>query len=498
MIFLLAALAAPGLPVVTVDRDNVRIMESCTVAVGEPWIADADGNGVVQFVADGITVDFAGAALHGADPSAPADAFSGFGVRVTATRVTLRNARISGYKTAIYASSADGLVVEDCDLSGNFRQRLKSTPQAEDRHDWLRPHANDGNEWLSRYGAAVYIEESTGVTVRRLKVRKGQNGIVLDQVNESEVYDNDCSFLSGWGLALWRSNRNVLSHNALDFCIRGYSHGVYNRGQDSAGILLFEQCSDNIIAENSATHCGDGLFCFAGRAALGQTDPRDGTGWYKGRGCNRNLILDNDFSHAAAHGIEVTFSFGNQIIGNRLVDNSICGLWAGYSQETHIARNTFIGNGRAPHGAEGGGINIEHGRGNRIDSNVFIGNACGIVLWWDPDDELLATPWCRANERGSSSNTITANLFRKEAIAVQLRETTGTTLAGNRYEDVETRIETDERSACPEQPTPDAAPSRPDYEPPGQRSVIAARRALHGRERIVMTEWGPRDWEEEE
>src|SRR5687768_18079716 len=35
-----------------------------------------------------------------------------------------------------------------------------------------------------------------------------------------------------------------------------------SRGQDSAGILCFEQSSDNLFAENSATHGGDGFFGF--------------------------------------------------------------------------------------------------------------------------------------------------------------------------------------------------------------------------------------------
>ena len=36
---------------------------------------------------------------------------------------------------------------------------------------------------------------------------------------------------------MWRSSATSFHRNAFDFCVRGYSHGVYNRGQDSAGIL---------------------------------------------------------------------------------------------------------------------------------------------------------------------------------------------------------------------------------------------------------------------
>ena len=39
--------------------------------------------------------------------------------------------------------------------------------------------------------------------------------------------------------------------NRIDYNVRGYSHGFFRRGQDSAGILMFEQCQRNVIAFNS-------------------------------------------------------------------------------------------------------------------------------------------------------------------------------------------------------------------------------------------------------
>ncbi|MHC4608640.1 MAG: right-handed parallel beta-helix repeat-containing protein, partial [Planctomycetota bacterium] len=313
-------------------------------------IADADGNGVIQITGEGVTVDFAGQALHGAEPGPP-DSFNGTGVSITGQDVTLRGARISGFKVGIHARQANSLLIENCDLSGNFRQRLRSTPQREDPSDWLRPHANDDNEWLKNYGAGLYLEDSVNAKVRRVRAWGTQNGIVLDRVGGAEIYDNDCSFGSGWGLALWRSSRNVITRNACDFRIRGYSHGVYNRGQDSAGILLFEQCERNTITHNSATHCGDGLFGFAGAEALGQTKPNPNPRWHHDRGSNRNIIAANDFSYAAAHGLEMTFSFGNRIFKNRLVGNAICGIWGGYSQTSFIVQNTIEDNGDMPSAA---------------------------------------------------------------------------------------------------------------------------------------------------
>ena len=68
--------------------------------------------------------------------------------------------------------------------------------------------------------------------------------------------------------ALYRASDNTIQHNRVDWCVRGYSHTFYNRGQDSAGILIYEQSNRNIVAFNSVTHGGDGLFLWAGQSTM--------------------------------------------------------------------------------------------------------------------------------------------------------------------------------------------------------------------------------------
>jgi hypothetical protein len=482
--------------VILVDRDNVRIDRSCIVRFAAASIVDADGNGVVHLITPGIVVDFEGGHLRGATRDVAPDGYGGLGVVIRGNDVAVRNLRVSGYRVGIAARDASGLVIEDCDVSENFRQRLRSTPQAEDGGDWLWPHENDADEWIERYGAGLWIKNARGITVRRVRARDGQNGIVLDRVEEGRVYDNDCSFLSGWGLALWRSRRNLICRNAFDFCIRGYSHGAYNRGQDSAGILLFEQCSGNVIAENSATHCGDGFFAFAGKEALGELDPRDDLDWYARRGNNGNLLIANDFSYAAAHGIEITFSFDNRLVENRLTGNAICGVWGGYSQDTLIVANHLESNGEMGYGLERGGINIEHGRGNVIEHNLFVRNACGVHLWWDEDRSLMALPWAQVNERGSTRNVIAFNRFVEDELAVHLRTSTETVMRGNVMLDVGRPVLA-EASRVQRETVAGPPPVRPSmpYDVIGVTRPVGARAELAGREHMVMTEWGPYDWQ---
>lgn len=467
--------------VVVIDRDDVRIESSCTVEPGPKPIDDANGDGVLHIVGEGVTVTFTRTPLLGASPDVPHDQLRGIAVRVLAKNVTLRGAQIAGFKCGVWASGADGLSVEGCTFSDNFRQRLRSTLAAEDQSDWLWPHKNDANEWLHDYGAAIYVEESSGVTLRLNTARRGQNGICLRRVDNSRVFDNDLSFLSGWGLALFRSKANTVDHNSFDFCVRGYSHGVYSRGQDSAGILAFEQCSDNLFAFNSATHSGDGFFGFTGLEAL------EGEGLeHAGRGCNRNRLHGNDFSFAPAIGIEMTFSFDNVFDANKLVGGNY-GVWGGYSQRTQVLNNEIAQNAIS-------GVAVEHGSGWRIAGNRFERNARAVELWWDDDKELLAKPWARANGAESRDNEVSLNRFESEVVALELRG--GARARFDGPADAPTRV--DASSRLEREFEPRAKPVLDDprlLALPGVRPAVGGRARLAGRDKILVTEWGPYDWE---
>ncbi|MBL9120223.1 MAG: right-handed parallel beta-helix repeat-containing protein [Phycisphaerae bacterium] len=492
-----------ALPLVNVDRDDVVIRESCRVSFGGRPIRDENGNGVLQIVGSNITVDCLTTTLYGADPAAALDTLSGTGIVVTGTNVVLKNAVVRGFRCGVLATGSTGSTFERLTLSDNVATRLLSTPRGEDGADWLWPHENDSREWVTRYGAGLCIERSNGVTVRDVTVRRTQNGIILDRVNESRIYDCDASFLSGWGLAMWRSSGNVVCRNAFDFCIRGYAHGSYNRGQDSAGILLFEQCSKNTIALNSITHGGDGIFGFAGKEALGErTTPETAApDFCKQRGCNDNIIVGNDLSFAAAHGLELTFSFGNVIAQNTFDGNGICGIWGGYSQSSLITQNVFTANGGGAGDApgkglgEGGAIDIEHSTANRIDSNIFRKEGVAIELWWDEDKALLSGPWAKANGAESRDNIVIRNTFEECGTALALRETKGTHFAENLGE--AKVVHDDVSELAPSDALPEAAvvPTVAELAAklPGIATPIGVHRKLGGREAIRMTAWGPWD-----
>ena len=490
------ASAAASLPTIEVSAPNTVITQSCHVVIAPgAVIADAGGQGVIRIGAPNLELDFApGSALRGCPADTPPDEYKGYGIRLDGQAgVTIRGLRVSGFWCGLWAAKADGLVLEHIDASDNRRARLKSTPAAEDGADWLFGHDNDKREWLANYGAALYVERSAGVTVRDCRVWHGQNGLCLDRVRGSRIYDNDFSFNSGWGLALWRCEDNVISRNALDFCVRGYSHGVYNRGQDSAGIFVFEQNNRNVFAENSATHGGDCFFGFAGREALGETGQHP-VEWYQRRGNTDNLLVGNDFSYAAAHGIENTFSFGNKYLKNRLVGNAICGVWAGYSRATLIAGNHLEGNGEMGYGLERGGVNIDHGGDNQILHNSFLDNKCGVHLWGGPNPGFDSRGWAKANGYASTGSVIAGNTFRGDTLAFHFRGPGQVTLGPNELVGLGREM-IDEPAY---QVTRDENLLVPPLEVPpcqvfGAKHPVGARPELRGRQNIILTQWGPWD-----
>ena len=490
-------------PTIVVDRDNIQVTESC-VLVCATAIADRDGNGVVHIVGEGITVDLGGCTLDsGIDRTHP-ELCVGIGITVKAKGVTLTNGAVRGFKCAIRAESCDNSVFAKLDLSDNYAALLKSTKEKEDESDWLYPHDNDEGQQVDAHGAGLSVSLAKNVVIHDVRARRTQNGIVLRCVDDSKIYDNDCSFLSGWGLALWRCSRNTICRNSFDFCIRGYSHGVYNRGQDSAGILMFEQCCDNTVALNSCTHCGDGIFGFAGKEALGEK-PRppatiatqDPLEWYRGRGCCNNLFALNDLSYAAAHGLEMTFSFGNRILANRFVENGINGVWAGYSRDTTVVGNDFNGN-------VSGGFAGEHTQRSLIARNQFSGEKAGVLLWDDSDPALIKLAWTTANGSACVDNSIVMNTFTKESVGVGLRETLRTVLSANIFDacastvDETECVESARFAAVPETTLASLNTALVDLSAkldtlPGSRAACGARESLRGRANIIMDTYGPRE-----
>src|SRR5512141_873731 len=272
--------------------------------------------GVITIRGENITVDFHGATLQGTPDTTPPDERKGTGIAVLGKNITIKNVKVRGYKVGLVANAVPGLRILDSDFSYNWKQHLKSGIERENEDDWQYYHHNEKDEWF-RYGAGIYLKGCEGFEVKHCLATGGQCGLMLVQSNKGLIWNNEFVFLSGIGIGLYRSSDNRIMHNALDWCVRGYSHGYYSRGQDSAALLLYEQSNRNLVAYNSATHGGDGFFLWAGQTTM---DTGEG-------GCNDNVVYGNDFSYAAANGIEATFS--RNVFANNFARECDYGVWGG-------------------------------------------------------------------------------------------------------------------------------------------------------------------------
>lgn len=420
LLLVLAAIApqakakgAPSGPII--PKLGLTITKSGAVKPGTYTLATNTDNvakPALTIQGDNLVVDFKGATLRGTPASVDPDKRLGLAVLVKGKNVTIKNLNVRGYRFGILARNSPGIKILNCDLSYNWKQHLLSNLEREDGADWMSYHRNEKDEWL-RYGCSIYLRKCDGFEVKGVQAVGGQNGLMLMECNDGKAWNNNFSFLSGAGVAMYLSSRNKIMHNKIDWCVRGYSHGVYNRGQDSSGIIIYEQSNNNVFAYNSATHGGDGFFLWAG-----QTSMDTGKG-----GCNDNLLYGNDFSHSPANGIEATFS-RNQFINNLMLEDWH-GIWGGYSWETKVIGNVFGYNGEA--------IAWEHGQNNEISHNLFFRDSAGINLWADAPDPNFA--YAKAKDVRSINWIINRNTFSNETGTVlRIHDTIGAKIDANSFD----------------------------------------------------------------
>jgi hypothetical protein len=416
---------------------------------------------------DGITLDLRGVRLVGLPPDADPDHASGVALFVDGgSNITIRGLDARGYRFGILARGTRDLRILDSELSYGWKPRLFSLIGHESLVDWLSYHQNEDHEWM-RFGAAIYLEDVRGGAVRGNRAVQGMNGLLMTRTDSLRVEENDFGYNSGLGIGLYRSSWNEVVRNRLDFDVRGYSEGYYQRGQDSAGLLLYEQSNHNIVAYNSATHSGDGFFLWAGQSTMDT-----GVG-----GANDNLLFYNDFSYAPTNAVELTFS-RNRIIGNYL-RGSRYGVWGGYSWESEIVGNCFGGNSF--------GVAIEHGQDNLVERNRFDADSLAISLW---SRESEPADWGYARERDTRSrdHRISDNLFAGVTELWRLERTTGHEIGFNRVQ-----------ATVPDEPCDPRALLGDDFDalapdlPAVPREIRTAPRADLPRSAIIVDGWGPYD-----
>lgn len=410
---------------------TLEVQASAKVAPGKyvlPPVGEGGTRGVIRVeAAKGVVLDLTGVELRGTPEGTDLDQSAGWGVvLVGCTDVTVKGGKLGGFKGCVVAENCSGVVLDGVVFDGWYGSRLLSNVAYEVESDWLFAHHNDKGEWIANYGGAVSLTNCRGIEIKGCKGRHGQNGLLLTRCEGGSVWDCDFSFLSGWGLGMYRTSKMNVSRCMFDYCVRGFSDGVYWRGQDSAGVLMFERCCDNVFAEVSATHGGDGVFLFAGLDIVDE-----GNAWKRGEkdagGCDRNVWWRCDLSYAVANALEATFSRDNWVIGSALNGSHQHGVWGGYS-----SRMVMLGN--VIERTLGGAVSIEHGQENVVAENQIEGNQVGVELWADPNKALDEGPFGQHKETMSRDVWVYGNAFGRNGKDFAVRKTSGLKVGGNQFD----------------------------------------------------------------
>lgn len=379
------------------------------------YYLEADSNlakPVIHISGKNLEIDFNGAIINGSlHPDQP-QLMKGLAIQIDAgsENITIKNLNVQGYQIALFADSVQKLTIQHCNFSYNYRPALYSGRDKEDERDWMSYHHNEQGEWKQK-GAGIYLSHCVNAIIKDNLITGNQCALLMVNCDKASVHNNNFSFNSGLGIGLYRSSNNLIYHNQLDFNIRGFSAGKYRRGQDSAGLLVYEQSSENVFAYNSATHSGDGFFLWSGESTL-----KTGLG-----GCNNNLIYGNDFSYASNNGVEVTFG-SNSVLHNKIWGCDY-GIWGGYSFDSDFSDNKILHNRY--------GIAVEHGQSINIAMNEIKYNGTALKLWSN-EKQGIDSSYILHHNTESKNYWIASNSIEQNKIAYHLYGTDTAVFSGNK------------------------------------------------------------------
>ena len=267
-----------------------------------------------------------------------------------------------------------------------------------------------------RYGGIILTGISRSV-LRANRACRVWNGLDLRGCNDNLIEDNTFSHCSNVCLKMWNACGNRVLDNTLSWGLRMKAGEVHAR--DSTSVLIESGSNDNRFKRNDITHGGDGIFI------------RPLNGWVS----TRNVFVANDCSYANNNGFE-SWSPGNTFIRNK-ANHCSYGFWLGGSDRTVLIGNEASHNGlasgkhNAPESDFGhGGIVIVGGQGHHsvIDGNICRGNnGGGIVFRGDLGSK--GSKWRMLNL------IVQNNVLEGNKWGIFARFTDGLFLANNRFVD---------------------------------------------------------------
>ncbi len=273
----------------------------------------------------------------------------------------------------ILADGASGVTIRNLKVRG-----FESGLVARNGEAWLL----DGCDFSDNYhdpefgwgdgkpAGGMILTRITRSVIRKCVANRVWNALSLTNCDDNTIEDCDLSHASNVCAKLWTSSRNRIIGNNLSWGLRIKPGEVHAR--DSTSVLIESGSNDNYFLRNDITHGGDGIFI------------RVLNGWVS----TGNVFVENDCSFANNNCVE-SWSPGNSYIRNRANHGSY-GFWLGGSDQTRLIGNEAACNGlpdgfhNAPEGGFGhGGIVIVGGSSSHtiIEGNHCHHNAGGGIVF---------------------------------------------------------------------------------------------------------------------
>ena len=349
-----------------------------------------------------LELDLSQVILRGAPRRSAPDEGDGFGLVIrNCEGLRIRGGQFSGYRVAVLVDSSDDIRLEGLVIDPVFGGRLAGSTTLPNPDDRLQVELDDSTNWIETYGAAIAVVDSSRIEVRECKACGGQNGLILLRSESCRVISNDFSYLSGWGIALAQSDKNLVAGNRCDSVTRQGSGGRAEPDHGSTGLLLTSGSSDNSLCSNSARRCSAG-----GREIFGGRGSGKGNRWYA-----------NDFSGAQCVSFELDRSEDTWFVANRIRGSQGTGVRAHSTEGLTLVRNRI----ELVHGS---GISLQDARHAIVFENQLID--CDLAL------EILSA---RAAQDGDGrAHWIAANHFEENIQDLVLEHSEGLEFSGNDFE----------------------------------------------------------------
>ncbi|MEO2074897.1 MAG: right-handed parallel beta-helix repeat-containing protein [Bacillus sp. (in: firmicutes)] len=329
-----------------VPYEGMIITEDTTFAPGVYEFPSGKG---ITIGKSGITINGNGAVIVAPGKKEKKYSFRGTGIYSNGhSDLSIKNLTIKGFLLGCKLMNGTNILVENNDLSDNF---------TDPDYGW-----GDGDP-----DGALFLENVTRSKIHNNKGNNVWNGLHLYHCDENEISDNEFSYCTNVCLKMWRSSRNEITNNTMNYGIRIAPGEVHAR--DSTSVLIETGSNDNKFLHNDFTYGGDGVFIRSLNGVIS-------TG---------NYFEGNDASYAHNNAWEV-WDTGNIFINNK-GNHSSYGFWLGGSDHTVFIGNEAAYNGKrrsnAPEEFGNAGVAVVNGSSSHFimkDNYIHDNKSAGVAI----------------------------------------------------------------------------------------------------------------------